>query len=322
MGGRAFRFLPSEVDFLLGELEKHGKTPPQHILEEYTVQLNADPQRQAEPIVSKQLWNWFQNRRHHFRKVAGTVSPHKLTKPAANRDSPAPEPARQTAPQPPQPSPLGAIPIQGPSRGRGRPPREKSGSPLLHATSSLSKASSPAHSSPGVNVTYDEKDCAANLDYESLSTRDHAWYDVDKFVGRRVNDQGQMEMKVRFGGFNVDEDEWVDVKTGIRQRSLPCEASECVGVLPGDLVLCFQEGREQALYFDADVYEVQRGRHDVRGCRCRFKVRYRVDGNEEVVPLRKICRRPETEYRFQLAAAASAQVAATVPPLAEGATLP
>lgn len=50
------------------------------------------------------------------------------------------------------------------------------------------------------------------------------------------------EMKVRFGGFNEDEDEWVDVKTGIRQRSLPCEASECVGVLPGDLVLCFQVG--------------------------------------------------------------------------------
>jgi hypothetical protein len=47
-------------------------------------------------------------------------------------------------------------------------------------------------------------------------------------------------MKVRFGGFGEEEDEWVDVKTGIRQRSLPCEASECVGVLPGDLVLCFQ----------------------------------------------------------------------------------
>lgn len=26
----------------------------------------------------------------------------------------------------------------------------------------------------------------------------------------------------------------------VRQRSLPCEASECVVVLPGDLVLCFQ----------------------------------------------------------------------------------
>jgi hypothetical protein len=40
---------------------------------------------------------------------------------------------------------------------------------------------------------------------------------------------------------------------------------------------------------------------------------------QEVVPLRKICRRPETEYRFQLAAAASAQVAATFPSLSESA---
>jgi hypothetical protein len=45
---------------------------------------------------------------------------------------------------------------------------------------------------------------------------------------------------VRFAGFGAEEDEWVNVKTSVRLRSLPCEATECVAVLPGDLILCFQ----------------------------------------------------------------------------------
>lgn len=42
----------------------------------------------------------------------------------------------------------------------------------------------------------------------------------------------------------------------------------------------FQEGKEQALYFDAHVLDAQRRRHDVRGCRCRFLVRYDHDQSE------------------------------------------
>lgn len=30
------------------------------------------------------------------------------------------------------------------------------------------------------------------------------------------------------------------MRRSLRQRSLPCEAAECVAVIPGDLVLCFQ----------------------------------------------------------------------------------
>lgn len=45
---------------------------------------------------------------------------------------------------------------------------------------------------------------------------------------------------VRFAGFGAEEDEWVNVRKHVRQRSLPCESSECVAVLPGDLILCFQ----------------------------------------------------------------------------------
>ena len=48
------------------------------------------------------------------------------------------------------------------------------------------------------------------------------------------------EVHVRFSGFGVEEDEWVNVRKCVRQRSLPCENAECVAVLPGDLILCFQ----------------------------------------------------------------------------------
>ena len=48
------------------------------------------------------------------------------------------------------------------------------------------------------------------------------------------------EVRVRFSGFGAEEDEWINVRKCVRQRSLPCEATECVAVLPGDLILCFQ----------------------------------------------------------------------------------
>uniref|UniRef100_A0A804MMP8 Homeobox domain-containing protein n=1 Tax=Zea mays TaxID=4577 RepID=A0A804MMP8_MAIZE len=66
------------------------------------------------------------------------------------------------------------------------------------------------------------------------------------------------------------------------------------------------EGKDQALYYDAHVLDAQRRRHDVRGCRCRFLVRYDHDSSEEIVPLRKVCRRPETDYRLQILHAARA----------------
>jgi hypothetical protein len=48
------------------------------------------------------------------------------------------------------------------------------------------------------------------------------------------------EVRVRFAGFDAEEDEWVNVIKCLRQCSLPCESFECVVVLPGDLILCFQ----------------------------------------------------------------------------------
>ncbi|KAJ7948703.1 Protein SAWADEE HOMEODOMAIN-like 2 [Quillaja saponaria] len=137
------------------------------------------------------------------------------------------------------------------------------------------------------------------MEFEAKSGRDGAWYDVANFLSHRYLETSDPEVLVRFSGFGPEEDEWINIQRHVRPRSLPCESSECVAVLPGDLILCFQEGKEQALYFDAHVLDAQRRRHDVRGCRCRFLVRYDHDQSEEIVPLRKVCRRPETDYRLQ-----------------------
>ncbi|KAI4333620.1 hypothetical protein L6164_018404 [Bauhinia variegata] len=154
---------------------------------------------------------------------------------------------------------------------------------------------------PATSVPVSGKGTPENsvTEFEAKSGRDGAWYDVATFLSHRYLETSDPEVLVRFAGFGPEEDEWVNIKKNVRPRSLPCESSECVAVLPGDLILCFQEGKEQALYFDAHVLDAQRRRHDVRGCRCRFLVRYDHDQSEEIVPLRKVCRRPETDYRLQ-----------------------
>lgn len=48
------------------------------------------------------------------------------------------------------------------------------------------------------------------------------------------------EVRVRFVGFGAEEDEWVNIKQAVRERSVPLEHSECQKVKVGDLVLCFQ----------------------------------------------------------------------------------
>ena len=54
------------------------------------------------------------------------------------------------------------------------------------------------------------------------------------------------EVRVRYHGFGAEEDEWVNVKKDVRERSIPVESSECQKVKVGDLVLCFQV----RLFFD------------------------------------------------------------------------
>lgn len=45
---------------------------------------------------------------------------------------------------------------------------------------------------------------------------------------------------MRFSGFGKEEDEWVNMKSEVRERSIPLDPSECQKVKVGDLVLCFQ----------------------------------------------------------------------------------
>lgn len=135
----------------------------------------------------------------------------------------------------------------------------------------------------------------STLEFEAKSAKDGAWYDVRMFLEHRMLDSGP-EVRVRFAGFGAEDDEWVNVRSAVRQRSLACESSDCTSILPGDIVLCFLEGTKQALFYDAYVVDVERRKHDIRGCRCRFLVQYEHDGSMGILPLKKLCRRPELEY--------------------------
>lgn len=224
--------------------ESNNAMPSREALQNFADIFSAAPERAGKmPVQSKQVWNWFQNRRHAVKKGS--------------------KPVVTTSPSP----------VEAPLSRRA-------------ATTSAAAPSGEKEAEP------------QKMEFEAKSSRDTAWYDVDSFLGHRLLESGEPEARVRFAGFGQEEDEWVNVRTGVRQRSLPCEAAECVAVIPGDLILCFQEGSEQALYYDARVKEVERRRHDIRGCRCRFLVQYDHDGVVEIVPLRKVCRRPETDHRL------------------------
>ncbi|XP_031253214.1 protein SAWADEE HOMEODOMAIN HOMOLOG 2 [Pistacia vera] len=268
-GGPAFRFTQTEVAEMEGILQDHHNAmPSREVLVALSEKFSESPERKGKIIVQmKQVWNWFQNRRYAIRAKTGKA-PGKLNVTPLPREDPTPV---RNVPQPV------AAPIPAPV-----------------------PASMPA-SVPAPSVATAGRVASENafMEFEAKSARDGAWYDVATFLAHRNLEASEPEVQVRFAGFGPEEDEWVNIKKHVRQRSLPCEASECVAVLPGDLILCFQEGKDQALYFDAHVLDAQRRRHDVRGCRCRFLVRYDHDQSEEIVPLRKVCRRPETDYRLQ-----------------------
>ncbi|GLT48188.1 hypothetical protein SLA2020_218290 [Shorea laevis] len=129
----------------------------------------------------------------------------------------------------------------------------------------------------------------SEVEFEARSSKDGAWYDVETFLTHRFLSSGEAEVRVRFVGFGADEDEWVNVKKAVRVRSVPFENSECYKVKVGDLVLCLQERRDQAIYYDARVIEIEKKMHDIRGCRCVFLIRYDHDNTEERVRLRRLC---------------------------------
>ncbi|CAA7028618.1 unnamed protein product [Microthlaspi erraticum] len=132
-----------------------------------------------------------------------------------------------------------------------------------------------------------------DLAFEAKSERDDAWYDVAYFRTYRTLSNGELEARVRFSGFDNQHDEWLNVKRSVRERSIPVEPSECGRVKVGDLLLCFEETEDQALYRDAYVVNIQRGVHDHKRCNCVFLVRFDGDNTEEPLGIDKICRRPD-----------------------------
>ncbi|XP_011081760.1 protein SAWADEE HOMEODOMAIN HOMOLOG 1 isoform X1 [Sesamum indicum] len=138
----------------------------------------------------------------------------------------------------------------------------------------------------------------SRLEFEARSSKDGAWYDVDTFLSHRFLSTGEIEVRVRYVGFGAEEDEWVNIRDSVRERSVALEHSECRKVKVGDLVVCFQERQDQARYYDAHVIEIQRRWHDIRGCRCLFLIRYDHDNTEEKVRLRRLCCRPNIIAKF------------------------
>ncbi|KAB5534509.1 hypothetical protein DKX38_017595 [Salix brachista] len=297
--------MQNEVTEMEAILQEYNNTmPAREVLVSLAEKFSESPDRKGNiQVQMKQVWNWFQNRRYAIR-AKSSKTPMKLNITPMHRDDLAA--ARGTSQQVAAPIP-GAVPATTPaSSGRMNSDvlRTFSFLSIAHACTMLKYCPCPSASiylatifltAAGAGRATSEN---SYMEFEAKSARDGAWYDVGTFLSHRYLDKGDPEVLVRFSGFGPDEDEWLDVRRQVRQRSLPCEASECVAVLPGDLTLCFQEGKDQALYFDAHVLDAQRRRHDVRGCRCRFLVRYDHDQSEEIVPLRKICRRPETDYRL------------------------
>ncbi|KAK4363965.1 hypothetical protein RND71_015323 [Anisodus tanguticus] len=293
-GGPSFRFNSAEVAEMEGILQAHNIQMPVHeILENLAEKFSSSAERSGKFVVQmKQVWNWFQNRRYAIR-AKSAKSPGRFIAPPVPQSDPAAvkAPAKLSASPMPQSDPA-AVRIM---------PQAPQPIPSPQATVRTMPQVPQPLPAPSVAVQNVGRSASDNthMEFEAKSARDGAWYDVASFLSHKSVESGDPEVMVRFAGFGAEEDEWVIVRKHVRQRSLPCESSECVAVLPGDLILCFQEGKEQALYFDAHVLDAQRRRHDVRGCRCRFLVRYDHDQSEEIVPLRKVCRRPETDYRLQ-----------------------
>ncbi|CAI0441399.1 unnamed protein product [Linum tenue] len=120
----------------------------------------------------------------------------------------------------------------------------------------------------------------STMQFEAKSSKDGAWYDVELFLCYRKLPSGDLEVLVRFEGYGAEEDEWVNVREAVRQRSVPVDPSECHLVNVGDVVCCFQERKDYAIYYDAHVIGIKRKLHDIRGCRCIFKIRYNHDDME------------------------------------------
>ncbi|KAG6593488.1 Protein SAWADEE HOMEODOMAIN-like 1, partial [Cucurbita argyrosperma subsp. sororia] len=281
-----FRNLSSDLDdsvfeFTLAEIvemdsilrESGDQTLGQQFFQDVALHFSCSPWRaEKSPVTAEQVQSWFENRKKESR--SSSTSSSKKARPP---------------PPPPPPPPLSSPPPTPPPKL------------LLYHSDSAFLTDIPASEPPDSFPEFKGKATdLSELAFEAFSSRDNAWYDVASFLTYRVNYHGELDARVRYTGFGKDEDEWVNVARGVRERSIPLESSECHRVKVGDLVLCYREGQDHALYFDAYVVEIQRRLHDTGGCRCIFVVRYEHDHYEEKVHLGRLCCRPSAYNSDQL----------------------
>lgn len=83
--------------------------------------------------------------------------------------------------------------------------------------------------------------CSSCVFHRPIIIMQHMIRRIVLFVREICNGFGCVqEVCIRYVGFGADEDEWVNVKKDVRERSVPFDHSECQNVKVGDLVVCFQ----------------------------------------------------------------------------------
>uniref|UniRef100_M1BLD2 SAWADEE domain-containing protein n=1 Tax=Solanum tuberosum TaxID=4113 RepID=M1BLD2_SOLTU len=99
-------------------------------------------------------------------------------------------------------------------------------------------------------------------------------YSPDKlFAGQKDPALSDLEFEAR----SSKDGAWYDIDTFIAHRFLNSEEPE---------------GKDEEKYLEAQVIEIQKKLHDIRGCRCLFVIRYTGDDTEETIRLRRMCVRP------------------------------
>ncbi|CAD6257623.1 unnamed protein product [Miscanthus lutarioriparius] len=266
MEGRPFRFLPEEVKEMEERLFPVTKRRLDHILmDELAVKFSYFRGLAGmTPVKSKQVLNWFHNNcNKHCPKIA--------------REAHAPVVSTRE------------FYWANHQQARGSSLSKLKPTVTTHAGSS---------SSSGNNYIDD------HTKYEAKSARDGAWFDVQDFVAQRFCKSGDLKLLVHFSGFGAEEAEWINARTCLRQRSVPYKATECANVHCRDPVLCYKESEQSGLYFDAEVHAIERKtHHSGEECDCKILVLYVHDNSEDIVSLRKLCRRyvgddykPQTSY--------------------------
>ncbi|KAM1022410.1 hypothetical protein ACFX15_042552 [Malus domestica] len=161
--------------------------------------------------------------------------------------------------------------------------------------------SNKAHKSSEIPKAEEKIPDVSELEFEARSSKDGAWYDVEKFLAHRFLRTGETEVRVRFVGFRAEEDEWVNVKKAVRERSVPLEHSECRTLKVGDHVLCILERRDEAIYYDSHIYRYPKENARYKGPPVSSQsvssyltvdlMMFNV--LQERVRLRRLCRRPK-----------------------------